>query len=51
MYTLGLEEVEEAETKLPNIYWIMEKAREFQKTPTSASLTTEAFDCVDHSKL
>ena len=37
--------------QIANIYWIMEKAREFQKTPTSASLTTEAFDCVDHSKL
>ena len=25
--------------QIANIHWIIEKAREFQKTPTSASLT------------
>ena len=29
----------------------MEKAREFRKTSTSASLTTLKPDCVDHNKL
>ena len=28
---LGLKEAEEPEIKLPNIHWIMEKAKEFQK--------------------
>ena len=41
-----------------SIHWIIEKAREFQKTSTSVSLTTQkpltilitkAFDCVDHN--
>ena len=27
--------------QIANIWWIIEKAREFQKTSTSASLTTE----------
>ena len=33
--------------QITNICWIIEKAREFQKT----SLSAKAFDCVDHSKL
>ena len=38
--------------QIVNIHWIIEKAREFQKKPTSASLTNaKAFDCVDHNKL
>ena len=38
--------------QIVNIHWIIEKAREFQKKPTSASLTNaKAFDCVDHHKL
>ena len=39
--------------QIANIRWIMEKAREFQKTSNSGSLTMlkKAFDCVDHSKL
>ena len=32
-----------------NIYWIIEKAREFQKNIISAY--AKAFDCVDHNKL
>ena len=35
-----------------NICWIIEKAREFQKKPsTSALLTAKAFDCVDYNQL
>ena len=37
--------------QIANIRWIMEKAREFQKTSISALLTAKAFDCVDHNKL
>ena len=38
--------------QIANLCWIIEKAREFQKTSTSASLTyAKAFDCVDHNKL
>ena len=40
MYKLDLKKGEEPEIKLPTIHWIIEKAREFQKTSTSASLTT-----------
>ena len=39
----------EARDQIPNIRWIIEKARS-SKTPTSASLTAIAFDCVDHRK-
>ena len=40
MYKLDLEKAEESEIKL-STYWIIEKAREFQKKKsTSASLTT-----------
>ena len=39
--------------QIANIRWITEKAREFQKTSTSALLTdyAKAFDCVEHNKL
>ena len=37
--------------QIANIQWIVEKAREFQKKSTSASLTAKSFDCVDHNKL
>ena len=37
---LGFEEAEKPEFKLPTSVGIMEKARKFQKTSTSASLTT-----------
>ena len=36
----GFREEEQPEIKLPTIHWIIEKAREFQKVSTSASLTT-----------
>ena len=38
---------------IPNIHWIIEKARrEFQKNTYSASLTTlKIFDCVDPNNL
>ena len=39
MFKLDLEKTEEQEINLPNIYWIIEKAREVQKN-ISASLTT-----------
>ena len=36
--------------KVANIYWIIEKAREFQKTFCFTDYG-KAFDCVDHNKL
>ena len=52
MFSLVLEKAEEPEIKLPYICWIIEKAREFQKT-TYFCFTdyAKAFDCVDHNKL
>ena len=39
-------------SQIANLCWIIETAREFQKTSTSALLTTpKAFDYVDHNKL
>ena len=36
----------------PNIHWIMEKAREFQKHIYFCFIDyTKAFNCVDHNKL
>ena len=32
--------------QIANIYWIIKKAREFQK-----NIYAKAFDCVDHNKL
>ena len=38
--------------KIANICWIIEKAREFQKSIYFCSIDyTKAFDCVDHNKL
>ena len=37
--------------QIANIRWIVEKARQFQKKSTSASLTSKSFDYVDHNKL
>ena len=38
--------------QIPNIYWIIEKAREFQKTIYFCFIDCmKAFDCVDHNKL
>ena len=39
-------------TPAPNILWIMEKAREFQKNTYFCFIDyANAFDCVDHNKL
>ena len=52
MFKLVLEKAEEPEIKLPNICWIMEKAREFQKNIYFCFIDyAKAFDCVDHNKL
>ena len=52
MFKLVLEKAEEPEIKLPNICWIMEKAREFQKNIYFCFIVyAKAFDCVDHNKL
>ena len=40
MFKLDLAKAEESEIKAANIRWIIKKAREFQKTYTSALLTT-----------
>ena len=38
--------------QIANIYWIMEKAREFQKNIYFCFIDyAKAFDCVDHNKL
>ena len=38
--------------QITNIYWIIEKAREFQKNIYICFIDyTKAFDCVDHNKL
>ena len=38
--------------QIPNIHWIMEKAREFQKNIYFCLIDyAKAFDCVDHNKL
>ena len=38
--------------QIPNIHWIIEKAREFQKNIYFCFIDyTKAFDCVDHNKL
>ena len=38
--------------QIANIYWIIEKAREFQKNIDFCFIDyTKAFDCVDHNKL
>ena len=40
MFKKDLENAEEPEIKLPNICWIIEKARELHKISTSVSSTT-----------
>ena len=52
MFKLVLEKAEEPETKLPTIYWLIEKAREFQENIYFCFIDyAKAFDCVDHNKL
>ena len=43
VFKLDLEKAEEPEIKLPTVYWIIEKKREFQKKSTSALLTVPKF--------
>ena len=51
MSKLGLEKAEEPEW-IPNIHWIIEKAREFQKNTYLCFIGYgKAFECVDHNKL
>ena len=52
MFKLVLEKAKEPEIKFANIRWIMEKAREFQKSICFCFIDyAKAFDCVDHNKL
>ena len=51
LFKLVLEEAEEPEIKA-NIWWIMKKAREFQKNIYLCFIEyAKSFDCVDHNKL
>ena len=50
MLKLGLEKARG--TRIVNICWIIEKARELQKNIYLCFIDyTKAFDCVDHNKL
>ena len=52
MFKLGLEQIEEPETKLPTSIRSSKKAREFQKNVYFCFIDyAKAFDCVDHNKL
>ena len=50
MFKVVLEKAKEPEIKFPNIHWIIEKTREFQKNIFFIDYT-EAFESVDHNKL
>ena len=51
MFQLVLEKAEEPEIKLPTPVGSYKKQESSRKTSTSASLTTQVFDYVDHNKL
>ena len=52
MFKLDLDKAEEPEIKLPNICWIIEKAREFQTNIYFCFINyANTFDCEDHNKL
>ena len=52
MSKLDLEKAVEPETKIVNIRWIIEKARELQKIIYICLIDyAKAFDCVEHNKL
>ena len=52
MFKLDLEKSEKPEIKLINIYWIIEKARKFQKKIYFCFIDyAKAFECMDHHKL
>ena len=51
MFKLDLERAETID-QITNIYWIIEKRREFQKNIYFCLVDyAKAFDCVDHNKL
>ena len=48
----GFRKGRETRDQIANIYWIIEKAREFQKNIYFCFIDcANAFSCVDHSKL
>ena len=47
----GLRKGRGTRDQIANICWIIEKAREFQKTIYCFIDYAKAFDCVDHNKL
>ena len=52
MFKLVLEKAEEPEIKFSTSFWIIEKAKEFQKNIYFCFMDyAKAFDCVDHNKL
>ena len=57
MFKLYLEKAEEPEIKLPNVHWIIKKAREFQENiyflfiEYNKDFDCVDFDSVDHKKL
>ena len=50
MFKLDLEKAMETRDQIAKVYWIIEKAREFQKNIYFCSIDY-AFDSVDHNKL
>ena len=51
MFKLDLEKAEEQRDKIANIHWIIEKAREFQKSIYFCLIdSAKAFDCAEHNK-
>ena len=52
MFKLDLEKGRGTRDQIVNIHWIMEKAREFQKSIYLCLIDyAKAFDCVDYNKL
>ena len=52
MFKMDLDKAEEPEIKLPNVHWIIEKAREFQKNIYFCFIDyAKTFGCVDHNQL
>ena len=50
--SVGFRNGRETRDQIANIYWIIEKAREFQKNIYSCFIDyAKAFDCVDHNRL
>ena len=52
MYKLGFKEARGTRDQIPNLLWIMEKTREFQKNIYLCFIDyAKAFYCVYHNKL